>query len=186
MTIFTEKHDEELHEFFAGVLKGRCGVRSPMGGQLDAMASAAVCAPKRPGVEYMLVKPEDRHAHRDFAVTEDMMAAARAIGRMERILGELDAAHIRILRAHYADPSKAETRRLAVVLGSEDEAIALRCAWESGDRETRRAAKEPHSSAQHRVRIALEAAQEAYAGVCDVAKDDAQSAYHRTKARLAG
>lgn len=181
---FTGKHDDELHNYFAGVLKGRCGLRSSMGGQLDAVATAAVSERRRPGVEYMLVKPEDRHAHRDFTVTDDMIAAAREIGRMERVLGRLDPTHLALLRAHYSEPSKAEFRTMVVVLGDEQQVHELIARATAEDRAERRDGRKAMASAQYQTKTALVGAQEAYAAADEQAHSEQVQA--RKDALVAG
>jgi hypothetical protein len=170
MTTFTGKDDEDLHAYFSGVLKGRCGLRSTMGGQLDAMASAVVDGRRVRGVEYMPVKPEDRHANRDFEVTEDMLAAVRAIERMERVLDKIDRPTCNVLRAHYAEPTKAAFREVAVELGSEEQTHDLFKRSVAEDRGVRREARKELGAAQYRAKEALSRAQGAYADAVEAVR----------------
>lgn len=179
MTDFTARHDDQLHEYFAGVLVGRCGLRSYMGGMLEAQASSGVHGSRRNG-EFMLVAPENRHVNRDFDVSEDMRAAARAINRIERALRRLEVEQVRILRAHYEDAGKAAFRKLAVVLG-DTAAHDLERRRVSEDRDVKREAKREYDSAVDRARVAIEAAQEAYARADE---DEATAAREERKRRF--
>lgn len=177
---FSGKHDEELYMYFADA-SGVCGLRSSMGGQLEAMAAAALHPIPRNG-DFMPVASENRHANRDFDVSDQMRAAVRELGRIEVALRRMHVAHVQVLRAHYADPKKASEHELALLLGSSrGEVQALKERAESQDREVRRVAKAELGSAVYRAHVALEVAQAAYVVAVEEA---ASAALEERKARF--
>lgn len=163
---FTSRHDDQLHEFFAGVYDGRCGLRSHLGGMLEALKNGTrETGPRSP--DCMPVKPADRNANRDFDCTESMMDAARKSRRIEATLRTMTTRDVHVLMAHYT-PAPRELGRnpvLDVLFGDEARDIVAQARHE--DREQRRAGAKALSSAEHQARVALEAAREAYAEACE-------------------
>jgi hypothetical protein len=167
MSGFTERHDEQLYDFFAGVYDGRCGLRSHLGGLLEALKNGTrETGPRSP--DCMPVKPQDRNAHRDFDLTEDMMDSARKSRQIEKTLRTMETLDVRVLAAHYGPRPTGLDRNpvLDAVLGA-DEARDVVVRSRSEDRDVRREGKKALASAEYRARVALETAQEAYASACE-------------------
>jgi hypothetical protein len=174
MTNFTARHDEQLHEFFAGVYDGRCGLRSALGGMLEALKNGTrETGPRSP--DCMPVKPQDRNANRDHTCTEDMLDAARKSRRIEATLRTLTLRDCRVLQARYSPkPRELDRDPVLDVLFGTTEARDLMVRSRDEDRDVRREGRKALASAQHQVRKALEAAQEAYAEACEVMSEVAR------------
>ncbi len=164
---FTTKHDESLFEFFMGIYDGRCGLRSHLGGMLEALKNGDVEHGPRTS-DCMPVKPQSRHANRDFDCTEDMMDAARKSRRIEATLRTMTLRDVHVLMAHYSPKPKELDRWpvLDVLFGEEAREIVRRA--RSDDRDERREGRKALASAEHQGKTALEAAQSAYAVACEV------------------
>jgi hypothetical protein len=167
---FTNRMDEQLYEFFAGVYDGRCGLRSHLGGMLEALKNGTRDdGPRSP--DCMPVKAADRNANRDFTVTEDMMDAARKSRRIEATLKGMATRDVHVLMAHYTPAPKGLGRYqvLDVLFGDEARDVAVQARHE--DREQRRAGAKALSSMEHQAKVALEGAQAAYAVACEMAAE---------------
>jgi hypothetical protein len=184
--MFSSKHDEQLYEFFAGVYDGRCGLRSHLGGMLEALKNGDVEHGPRTS-DCMPVKPQSRHANRDFDVTEDMMDAARKSRRIEATLRTMETRNVHVLMAHYSPRPSGLDRDpvLDVLFGDEARDVVRQSRAE--DREEKRAGKKALSSMEHQARTALELAQEAYVVACDaVAATEREERQGRFAAGLHG
>lgn len=160
-----QRHDHELRDFFAGVFDGACGLRSAMGGQLDALRNGTVESGPR-SLDCMPVKPALRIADRVGEVSEAMMDAARKSRRIEATLRTMEREHVQTLAAHYTPRGPLEPdREVRLVLGADFARVAALVSSE--ERDQKRDGKREWASAEHRARAALEVAQEAYQAAAD-------------------
>jgi hypothetical protein len=177
MSEFTSRHREQLRDYFTGDFEARFGLRSSLGGQLEAMENATVAEPYNRN-DYMPVA-RDHSQHSEHFVTEEMLAAVRDKRRIETALTIIAddyrtaKRHCQILKAHYAHRPACLDRdpKIDVVLDSEDDARALMARSRHEDRDIRRDGKRDLASAEHRAGEALRAAEAAYAVAYEVVMD---------------